>query len=119
MNIEDIRPGMQVRVKTIDELRSEGHIEHRDSFIDFKPPLEFGCIEYRRPYFGGIFRVENVSGACVYLNSCYYNDPDIIKANELIWWDAKLLSRVEDAVEIEDDLDETELSSFLDGFVQK
>ena len=119
MNIEDIKPGMQVRVKTFDELESEGYITHIGGIPDFKRLFTFGCLKYRMPHFGRICHVENVSGSNVYLRSCYYDDNNVFRTLQSIWWDARLLSRVENPIETEDNLDETELSLFLDEFVQK
>lgn len=114
MNIDDIRPGMQVRVKTFDELKAEGKIAHSGhNFVDV---VSFGFLNNRTTYLGGIFRVEKIFGPSVYLGSCYYETAWV---NDLIWWHPDLLVPVEDPTELESETDKAEFSLFLDEFIQK
>lgn len=111
MNIDDINPGMQVRVKTFDELKAEGKMTH--SGRDFADVNSFGFLDYRAPYLGGIFRVENIFGSSVYLASCKYKP---LWNNALIWWHPDLLAPVETQKEFEIEEDSTEFSVFLELF---
>lgn len=114
MNIEDTLLGMQVRVKTLDELRDEGKIS--TSVFEFKEQ-GYGTLLPRLHYLGRVSYIDHRVEGYVSLKSFILTEG----AGEglCILWHPDLLVPVEGSTELESETDKAKFSSFLDGFVQK